>query len=243
MKPRANPIAAVQLAPGHAVLNLSGASGGVRYESTTVRDTARPRHGRRTEARVVKTIDNEGIVREIDALVKKVDDTIFRKLCVKMPFGHFLPATNLAALHAQVAELRDRVDALNAAAHAVGSAHRGRIGVLTPVLDVTDANLVATVRQAVVTALRDIFDVLVTGIVDDGDERSKLKAMMLRAKNIETLAVGDAGGVLRHALDHVRLAKADIRARIDGGTAADVAGRLVDLGPIETALRWFQVPA
>lgn len=237
MKSHAVAAPTIQLVPGHAVLNLSGASGGVSYKSTTVTDVARPRHGRRTEARVVKTIDNEGIVREIDAVVKKVDDTVFRKLCVKMPFGHFLPATNLQALQVQIADLRARVEILNAAAHAVGSAHRGRVGVLTPALDVADPDLVFTARQAVVTALGDVYDLLRTGAVDDDN---RLKALLLRAKNIETLAAGVAGAALRDALAHVRVARADIRARVDAGTWAAVAGRETDLEPIEAALRWFR---
>lgn len=237
---------AIQIAPGFAVLNLSGASGGVRYESTVMSESSQRRHSRRVESRVTKTIDNETIVHEIDAAVKNVDDTIFRHLCVKMTFGHFLPATNHNALHAKVAELRARVVTLNAAAEAMGSRHRGRVGVLTPSLDTSHPDLVRECKLTVLTALGDVRDALRLGDIDDvtidrGIIRNRLKPALLRAKNIELLVVGQAEEALRAALDRAREVKPEIRAKIAAGASAVAAGQAVNLQVIDRALRLFEL--
>jgi hypothetical protein len=238
---------AIQIAPGRAVLNLSGARGGVTYRTEVITDRTQVRHSRRVESRVVKTIDNEALVREIDAVIKNVDDTVMRRLCVKMTFGHFLPEHNAAELHQEIAQLRGRVEALNAAAVAMGSRHHGSVGVLTPALDIDDPHFVMECCRTVTAALTDVYAALQAGDIDDQQAdgrviRNALKPALLRAKNIEALAEGDAGTLLQQAFARVRSVKSEIRSLIAAGAPPDEAGRNVNLRDVERALQLFQVP-
>ena len=82
---------------------------------------------------------------------------------------------------------------------------------------------------ALVTWLREQLD----DVVEKGQviHRNAIKPLLLRAKNIETLAVGPAGEALRAALDRVRSARSEIRAVTDT--------RKVDLSAIDDAIAWF----
>jgi hypothetical protein len=231
-KPRETP----QIAPGYVVINISGATGGVSYTREIVATRAK-KAARATTFMNVMRVDHAGYVEQINALVKKVDDTVLRSLCVKTSFGHFVSEGNIEALRREVADLRRKVEALNAAAAVAGSQHRGRIGVVAPRLDVDQPEVVTECSRTVIEVLSAVRDVLRLGDVDDVVEggivvrRNQLKPLLLRAKNIETIAIGPAGAALAAALDRVRAARGEIRA---GAPAATVS-----LTAIDRAITWF----
>lgn len=238
-KPRA-----VRVAPGYVVLNLSGARGGVTYRTQVIADRQQTRQSRRVDSRVVKLIDNETFVREIDAVVKNVDDTVMRRLCVKMTFGHFVPEQHHTELHRQIAELHGKMVALNASAEAMGSAHRGRIGVLTSPLNVDDPHFVTECCMTITNALSDVYDAVRAGDIDDRTVagrtvRNRLKPALLRAKNVELLPADNT--LIVAALQCVRDAKPGIRAAVASGETPEAAGAAADLRPIERALQAYRV--
>ncbi len=230
----------VKIAPGFIAVNISGSSGGVSY----VRQHVSVEH-RRAAKRVafsnVMIVDHTRIVRAIDAAVKKVDDTVLRHLTVKTSFGHFVPDAVVDQLRAHVDEVRALVDELNEQAAAAGSRHRGRVGVVLARLDVTQPDLVAECCRTVAGVIADILTVLRVGDVVDTlpDHRDALRPLLLRAKNIETIAVGESSAVLQAAMQTARTARSAIRAEIVGGATPAAAGSAADLAAIELALGWW----
>lgn len=225
-----------QLAPGHVVINISGASGGVSYTREVVAQRSR-RAAVSTTFTNVMHVDHKAFVTEINSLVKKVDDTILRNMCVKMGTWHFVAEANVSALRSAVATLRSDVEALNLAAAVAGSAHRGRVGVVLAALDVTQPDVVGECCRTIAEILSELRDALRLGDVDDVVEggkvirRNAMKPLLIRAKNLTSLVTGDAHDALVAALDRVRTARAEVRQVTDT--------RRVDLSAITAALAWF----
>lgn len=230
-------VATVAIAPGHVVINISGASGGVSYTREAVSSKTK-RHAIATTFVNVMYVDHAALVDEINAAVKRVDGTILRNRCVKTSFGHFVTAHGVAALQHEVAALRTHVEALNQAAAAVKSAHRGRVGVVVAQLDVAHPDVVAEVSRTIVEVLTGFRAALAAGDVDDVVDprtgkvtaRTAMKPLAIRAKNLGDVVVGESADVLVTALDRVRTARAEVRERCGD----------VDLSAIDHAIAWFQ---
>jgi len=229
--------AGVTVAPGYVVINISGASGGVSYTREAVSSKVK-RHAVATTFVNVMYVDHAALVDEINAAVKRVDGTILRNRCVKMSFGHFVTAQGVAALQHEVAVLRTHVEALNQAAAAVKSAHRGRVGVVVAQLDVTHPDVVAEVSRTVVEVLTGFRAALAAGDVDDVIDprtgvvtaRTAMKPLAIRAKNLGGVVESESAAVLRTALDRARTARAEVRERCGD----------VNLSTIDRAIAWFQ---
>jgi hypothetical protein len=225
----------VEVAPGYVVINISGASGGVTYTRQAV-NTKTKRHAKSTTFMNVMHVDHEALVSEINAVVKKVDDTVLRSRCVKTSFGHFVAERDVGGLRADVAELRARVDALNIAAAGAKSKHRGRVGVVIAQLDVRHPDVVGEVSRTIIEILTGLRDALAAGDIDDVTDktgkvvhRNAMKPLLIRAKNIESMVTGTSATVLHAALDRVRTARAEVRERTGE----------VDFSAIDVAIGWF----
>lgn len=242
----------VRIAPGYIVINTSTSAGGVSYDRVVI-DEEEQGSSVVTEYQTRKTIDNVELVKAIEHTVKDVDHTL-RILCARTPFGHFVPTDKLPAVQAKVAEITARVDGLNAAAEAAGSAHRGRVGIVTALLDVGNPDNLRECYRVICGTLREILAALRAGDVrdvkdEDGDitRRHQLRPILIRARNLEQMALGLHGSTIKSALERAKTAKTEILALLDEThedgspvwTPAQ-AGLKVKLNEIETAIAWFE---
>jgi hypothetical protein len=235
----------IEIAPGYLVLDVSESSGGVRYDREVLVEGA-GRGGRVVEALSVQRVDNERIVKDISAAIKDVDH-VLRTRCVRTPFGHFATEAVLPDVLDKVDQIRARVEELNAEAIRARSAHRGRVGVVTAYLDLARDENVTACLALVHGLLVELYDVLRAGDVEDTvglsgkiERRQRLRPVLLRAKNMETLVVGRAAVEVRAALAEVKTAKAAIVAAIRAKTPPEVAGAEVSLGALRTAIDLFE---
>jgi len=242
---------AVQIAPGYVVINTSKAAGGVTYDRTVLDEEA---EGERvvSDYQTRKTIDNAALVKAIDQTVKEVDHAL-RILCTRTAFGYFVSPEKVDIVRAKVAGIAVQVDELNVAAEAAGSAHRGRIGIVTAYLDIGNPDNLKECYRVIRETLREIYDALRAGDVrDDKDQdgditrRHQLRPILIRARNLEQMALGLHGHAIKTALDRAKTAKTEIlnalaEAEKNGDELSpEEAGEQVDLSQIETAIHWFE---
>lgn len=233
-----------KIAPGFVIINVSTSSGGLRY----IREhLAEDREGARleTEYKTNKVVDHVDVVRELDAKVKEVD-YVLRSTCVKTAFGYFATDAKLAEAQKRIDTIKAEMDRLNHKAKILGSAHRGRIGILAARLDIANADTIRECYRAIRETLEGIYEALLRGDVRDTRDkddnvtaRGQLRPALLRARNLESMAVGLAGESIKTALQCAKEARAEIIERIENGASPEEAGRGVDLAPIETAITWF----
>lgn len=236
-----------KIAPGYVIIDVSTSGGGLRYvreHLSTDQDGERVE----TEYKTNKIVDNVAAVKEIDALVKDVD-YILRKNCVATAFGYFATDKQLEEVHKQIEDRKRQMERLNHRAEAVGSAHRGRVGIIAARLDIANGDTMRECYRAIRETLDAIYTALLRGDVRDiADARDKqkvthrnqLRPAMLRAKNLETMAIGIAGESIKSALACAKEARTAILEKIEQGMTPEAAGRDVDLTPIETAIEWFK---
>lgn len=241
----------VHIAPGYVVINVSKSAGGVTYDREVIDEEV---EGDRvvSEYQTRKTVDNAALVKAIDQTVKEVDHAL-RILCTRTAFGYFVSPEKVHTVRAKVAGVAVQVDELNAAAEAAGSSHRGRVGVVTAYLDIGNPDNLRECYRVIRDTLREIHDALRNGDVrdlkdKDGDivRRHQLRPILIRARNLEQMALGIHGHAIRAALDRAKTAKTEILtiladAERDGDElTAEEAGAKIDLSQIETAIQWFE---
>jgi hypothetical protein len=234
----------VKIAPGYVIIDVSTSSGGIRYmREHILTDQAGERV--ETEYKTNKVIDNQAAVKEIDACVKEAD-YVLRTLCVKTAFGYFATDAKLAEVQKRIDALKVQMANLNRRAEVVGSAHRGRIGTIAARLDIANPDTMRECYRTIRETLEGIHAALLRGDVrdiKDGTDikhRGQLRPALLRAKNLESMAIGLAGEAIKSALACAKEAKAQITEKLEAGQTPEAAGRDVDLLPIETAIQWFR---
>jgi hypothetical protein len=79
------------------------------------------------------------------------------------------------------------------------------------------------------------------GDAGDGTGPQALRPAVLRAKNIDRLAVGESSVILSRAFDRAREVRPEIRQAIADGATPATAGVGANLRDIEAAIRFFQV--
>lgn len=246
-KKNANPMhvaATEKIAPGYVIINVSTSSGGLRYLREYLGEE---RDGERieTEYKTNKVIDNVAVVKEIDKAVKEAD-YILRKNCIRTAFGYFATDAKLGEVQARMGALKDQMEHLNRKARILGSAHHGRIGIIAARLDIANPDTMRECYRAIRETLESIYETLLKGDVrdikgDDGDvaARGQLRPALLRARNLESMAIGLAGEAIKNAIQCAKESKVLIVEKIEAGATPEEAGRSVDLTPIETAITWF----
>jgi hypothetical protein len=235
----------VRIAPGYVVVNVSTAAGGVSYNRIVLAENPEG-EAIVTDYQTRKTVDHVELVKAIDHTVKDVDHAL-RILCVRTPFGHFVSMDKVETVRLKVAEIAARVHELNDAAEAAGSAHRGRVGVVTALLDIANPDNLRECHRVIRETLMEIHAALRRGDVrdeknEDGDitRRHQLRPILIRARNLEQMALGLHGTTIKSALERAKTAKTEILAQIDAGVTPEDAGAAVALGEIETAIAWFE---
>lgn len=224
----------VELAARWLVVNATSAGGGVSYVRQ-VTDTDVEGFGTKVTSMVVKKVDHEAIVKEMATLRNKIDYT-FRKHATLVSFGFVGTDEQLAALKADIGPLKEEAVALNDRARMAGSRHRIHVAMMTARLASGDS----------ATAAKAIAETICSHIADYKDailslDLSLVKAIQLRARNLDKLAVGIPGSILAGAVDNVRVAVKTIREGLKAGDDPDVIRSRVDLTPCDVALSWFSV--
>lgn len=241
----------VQIAPGYVVINVSKAAGGVTYDREVIDEEI---EGDRivSDYQTRKTVDNAALVKAIDQTVKEVDHAL-RILCTRTAFGYFVSPEKVDIVRAKVAGIAVQVEELNVAAEKAGSAHRGRVGIVTAYLDIGNPDNLRECYRVIRETLREIYDALRAGDVrdvkdTDGDivRRHQLRPILIRARNLEQMALGVHGHAIKTALDRAKTAKTEILAALAEADkngeelSPEAAGAQVDLSQIETAIHWFE---
>lgn len=235
----------VSIAPGYLVINTSTATGGITYDREVLTDAKR-REARTVAVKSIKKIDNERIVREIDAAVKDVDH-VLRDMCVRLPnVGHYASLAVLAVLEERVADIARRVDRLNAEAIQLGSKHRGNAQVVTAILDLQRPVNCQVVYQTIHGVLGELYEALRVGDVVDAvtpdgviTRRHQLRPIMLRTRNLETIIMGSLRASIVNALTRVKTARLEQIGRVHKGELPRDVGATTDLTALETALARF----
>lgn len=243
----------VRIAPGYIVINVSKAAGGISYDRIVIDEEVKGA-ATMTDYQTRKTIDHVELVKAIDHTVKNVDHEL-RILCVRTPFGHFASADKVAVIRAKVDKIAADVAELNAAADKVGSAHRGYVGIVTALLDVGNPDNLRECHRVIRETLTEIRTSLRAGDVRDvkdpatGDilKRHQVRPILIRARNLEQMALGLHGNAIKAALERAKVAKAEILVKLDEVDGNDqptwtpeTAGASVNLGEIDTAIAWFE---
>lgn len=241
----------VQIAPGYVVINTSKAAGGVTYDREVIDEEV---EGDRvvSDYQTRKIVDNAALVKAIDQTVKEVDHAL-RILCTRTAFGYFVSPDKVDIVRAKIAGIAVQVEELNVAAEKAGSAHRGRVGIVTAYLDIGNPDNLRECYRVIRETLREIYNALRIGDVRDeknkeGDitRRHTLRPILIRARNLEQMALGVHGHAIKGALDRAKTAKTEILTMLADAQkngeelTPEAAGAQVDLSQIETAIHWFE---
>jgi hypothetical protein len=237
----------IQVRPGYLVIDTSTATGGVTYDREYDDDPTKINNGQgiQVQLRTVKTVDHVEAVAALDALKKKVDYAC-RKYCARTAFGWFADEVSLRALRKEIDELRAEAVNLNAAAAAVGSERRARVGIVAGKLELASADaareIAYTIRETLAGVLAALRAGKVKRRVKDGEvvAKDELHAPLLKCKNLDRLAVGLAGEAVKMALDSIAPAKKELLDRMKQGEDPAAVGAELDLGAIENAITWFE---
>jgi hypothetical protein len=236
----------IKIRPGFIVRDCSTATGGVHYQRIKSEPkTINRGMGVRQEIRTTKTVDHAEAVKAIDALVKRADYAC-RTLCANTAFGWFADDIALRQLYKRFDELEAEAKVLNAAAAKVGSERQAHISIIAGKLELASPYTAREIARTVRNVLTDVFQALRTGQVKKKKKgkkilvRDELHAPLLRAKNLDKLAMGPAGDAIKFALDRIPIAKKEILEQLRNGASPEDAGASVDLTVIENAIIWFE---
>jgi hypothetical protein len=231
------------LRPGWLITNTSSATGGVKYDRQYISES---RDGEQVNSEFLtkKKVDNEKIVKEIDALAKRAD-YICRANCANTAIGWIADEAALIKIGHDFEELRENAAELNRMAESFGSRHRAHINYVPTFLDVSNPQAAEEIARTVRESLLAIYAALRAGDVSDTKfdgkvtRRAAFRPAVLRANNLEKLAVGLTSEFIKEALKTADIAKKTIAAMIESGTPHLVAGKSVDLEAIEVAINCF----
>lgn len=222
----------IAIKPGWVIKDCACATGGVRYRRKYKRDETSGER-RTVDFETRKIIDHVIIVRDLDAIVKKVD-YILRKHCARTNLGWFATDDGLVKVRAELTRVEAEARALNESAAIAGSLHRAYIGIAPLRVDVATPEAAREIARTVHDCLGDI---LVT--LRKGEIGQELAGKLLRARNLDQLATGMQAEALRFALEQIAQARKDIRVALKKGTSAQDAGAAVNLEAVENAIMLF----
>jgi len=226
----------VTLAVKWILLNATQSGGGVQYERQPISTTAEGTAGTRTESIVVKKVDHEPVVAKMAKLRNKID-YMFRSHATLVSFGFVATDEQLAKLRAEIGPLKEEADALNEEARTVGSRHRIRIAMMTALLSSGDG-------QDGPAAAKAIADTITSHLADYKDallalDLNLVKTIQIRSRNLDKLALGVPGTILRNAVDCVKAAVKDIKKGIKDAHDPSTIRASLELTPIDVAVSWF----
>lgn len=226
----------VALAAKWIVLNATQSGGGVQYERQPISTTVEGESGTRTESIVVKKVDHEQLVAKMAKLRNKID-YVFRSCATLVSFGFVATDEQLAKLRAEVEPLKEEANALNEEARAVGSRHRIRVAMMTALLasGAGDDGPAAAkaIAETITGHLADYKDALLAL------DLNLVKTIQIRARNLDKLALGIPGTILRSAIDCVKAAVKDIKKGVKDAHDPATIRAALDLNPIDVAVSWF----
>lgn len=222
----------VELACKYIVIDCTRSGGGVQYERQLT-DTDTDGDSVKTTSLVVKHVDNEPIVTAMGKFRNKLDYT-FRSTVTSVRFGYVATDEQLATLKKALEPLREEAADLNARAKRAKSKHRVHVGLLTFKLSSGDgAEAAEAIAETIVDHMKEFHQALYKL------DLNWVKKIQLRSRNLDKLAVGVPGTILRSATDCVKDSVRIIREGLknsDSHTA--IRGRL-NLGPIDVCASWF----
>jgi len=226
----------VRIRAGWIIRDLSTAEGGVKHGGRVLRHRRLDDGAIRTESRTSRTVDNVAICAALDGLVKRVD-YVLRKHCARSSLSTmtrsewFADDAALARVQAEVAQLQDEAQKLNAEAAAAGSKRRAMIEIWPLRVDLTvTPEAPQKIAGAIRKSLVEIRDAFREGRLSD------LHKLQIRTRNMDRLVTGFPSDAIRFALARVPEAEREVRDAVKRGRNEKRVGRKVDLGTIEAAL-------
>jgi hypothetical protein len=227
----------IQIRPGWLVVDVSAAHGGVHYDRTPLGAIEiNGGEGQRSRYETVKTVDHVVYVHDIDAIVKRVD-YILRKHCARAGYGWFADDEALAKVRAEVEALKEDAEALNRSARLAGCARRAYIDIVPAKIEIASEDAAREVCRTVRSVLAEIRDAL-----RQGEVNQPLAKVLLKARNLDRLAVGIQADSIRYALEEVAPAKRTIREAVKQGKAPKDAGAALSLPGMDAAIDLFTPP-
>lgn len=221
-----------QVRPGYIVVDTSSCKGGVTYHRDRTEEREWRENGVEREIHSTKQIDDKAVVKEGNQLVSAAR-YILRKHCAQTAVGWFCEDSALPALRTEVEEFEAAADAFNARARQTDSACRVTIGIVPIRLELDNHAAAEAIARTIRETLHQLKSVLRAGALD------KLPPVLLRAKNLDQLAVGMQRDSIVFALDCVKAARKELREARKDGRDLEAAGRALDLAFVDAAIGVF----
>lgn len=226
----------VTLAAKWLVLNATQSGGGVQYERQPISTTTEGESGTRTESIVVKKVDHQPVVEKMAKLRNKIDYT-FRSIATLVSFGFVATDEQLAKLRTEIGPLKEEADTLNEEARSVGSKHRIRVAMMTMLLSSGDGGDGPAAAKAIANTITDHLSDYKDALL--ALDLNLVKTVQIRARNLDKLALGVPGTILRGATDCVKAAVKDIKKGIKDAHDPSTIRASLELSPIDVAVSWF----
>jgi hypothetical protein len=219
---------------GWILINTSHAQGGIHYARTP--KSARAINGgagAETTHETVKTVDDVQACAAVDAIVKRAHYLLRRSAAWSVLGWVVSDPTILERVRAEVDGLQAEAVRVNLAARACGSARRAWISLVAAEVDLATPDAAREVARTIREVLGGLAEAIRAG------DLKAYHAPSIKAKHLDSLAVGITGEAVRNALDCLKRARADVKTRIDAGESPESAGRAQDLEPVDAAISWF----
>lgn len=226
----------IEVKSGFVILDASTAYGGVKYHREVLEQPTPMGTDGKGERKVWKTereVDHLELVKACDRLVKQVD-YVLRKHASRTSFGWFADADQYAAIKEMIAPIEAEAEGVNRSCAKAGCERRCHIAVVPARLDLGTPDAAREVHRSITTQLGDLKRALRAGEVGRTFDN-----LLIRAKNLDSLAVGFAGESIGWALEQAKSARREIRGKIKRGQTPESAGKQVDLDTIDAAITMF----
>jgi hypothetical protein len=226
----------IQVKSGYIVLDASTATGGVRYMREVLKESApygRDGEGEEKEWKTKKLVDHKELVAACDSLVKRVD-YILRKYASRTSFGWFADETQLVEIRREVDLIAAEAAGINRTCATAGCERRVHIAVVPARMDLGTPDAAKEVARTIVSQLGDL-----AAALRAGDVGRSFDNLLVRAKNLDALAVGFAGESIKMALETIKSERREIKGKIKRGQTPESAGKQADLSTVEGAIAMF----
>lgn len=228
---KAGPIK-INLKSGWVFMDASTANGGVHHKRTEI-DQHREGDGLVKVWQTEKVVDHEEMVKRVDALPKRVD-YILRKHCSRVGRFYFADEAQFEKVMGDIAELKQQAALVNREASQAGCARRAHISLIPAEINLAHEAAAREVAHTIQTTLQDLLDVIQAGDIGRPFER-----VMLRAKNLDKLAVGICAESIKFAIEEAKDAKKAIREKLKLGQTPESAAKAADTDMLQAAIDMF----